>query len=328
MHTSDRPHCVRRIGSATRQVVLALLLIAIAGFVAFMAYNRNEKTPPPPELGERDMPTPGPRVGDSANGVAREGLPSPGPGDSPAMNESVPTSFALDVGQLEVLDYISEGRFMEARAAVALYQKRHRYCPTCEFLHGLSYHKEKRYELARPFFEKAIEMEERYAPTWYFFGWCLYYLGELDESRDAFERHLALDPLEGDSHFGIGLIAMDEGDLETAEARFRKAIELQEQNPRRVREVAKAHARLGDVFTLQDKLEDARRQLFLATELWPDHYEAQFKLARVLYRLGEDEAAGEAMKRFETMQERVEGIEAAREGGAEETGEDEHEVGP
>ena len=46
-----------------------------------------------------------------------------------------------------------------------------------EFLFGLSYHREKRYGLARPWFEDAIEHAPDYPPAHYFLGWTRYYLG-------------------------------------------------------------------------------------------------------------------------------------------------------
>ncbi len=293
------PHWQRR-GSGTQQAIVAIGVIVIAAFVAFIAFTKLPS----------DNQT---RESQSSPSNSRPATPDQQPaqptGEDGEIAERPParTTITLDAGQRNVLDAISNERYAEARALVALYQNDRPHCPVCEFLHGLSFHKEKRYELAKPFFEKAIAQEPGYAPSWYFFGWCLYYLGEIDRSRAAFERHLTLDPLEGDSHYALGLIAMDAGDLETAETHFIEAIDLQENNPRRVREVAKAHARLGDAYAQEDRLQEAREQLFLATEIWPDHYEAQFKLARVLYRLGENEAADAAMKRYEAAQARIEG---------------------
>ena len=286
-----------RHGAAAKLALLAVAILALAGVIVLL--NSGGQDPPPAKTDA-----------ERADG----GTAAP-PTDStpPAANDATarplqPVAIPLDADQQLVLDYITQGRFMDARAHLAVYQKKVRHCPVCEFLHGLSFHKEKRYEVARPFFERALELEPGYGPSWYFYGWCLYYLGELEKSKEAFTQHLALNPLEGDSHFGLGLIATDEGELEEAEQQFVEAIELQENNPRRIREVAKSYARLGDVYSMQDKLEEARTQLYLATELWPDHYEAFFKLSRVLYRLGEDAAAEEAMKKFEAAQARVEGM--------------------
>jgi len=286
MHKTFHLQSVTRLGAASKGVALALGVLVLGGAIYFLAVEQ-----------------------DGFNAA----VPTEHNGKSPAdtlPNENVqptPTVLTIDDSLLHVLDYISQQRFMEARAAVALYKKDRPPCAQCEFLNGLSYHKEKRYELARPFFEEAIRLDPGFAPTWYFLGWCLYYLGDLDESRQAFEHHLTMDPFEGDSQFGLGLIAYDDGELDEAENRFKEAINLQENNPRRLREVAKAYARLGDVYAVRDELELAKEHLVLATELWPDHYEAQFKLARVLYRLGEDEAGDAAMEKYEEGRRRFEG---------------------
>ena len=80
---------------------------------------------------------------------------------------------------------------------------------------------------AREHFEEALALEPDYPPAIYFHGWALYYTGEMAAARLAFRNHLSRQPDVGDSHFALGLIAFDENDLEEAETRFRRAIELQ-----------------------------------------------------------------------------------------------------
>ena len=174
------------------------------------------------------------------------------------------------------------------------------------FLMGLTYHREKRYALARPWFESAAALAPEYHPTHHFHGWCLYYLGDMQGARAAFDRHLAFLPAEGDSHFALGLIALDEDRLDDARQRFRRAIELQQDNPRRVRDVSKAHARLADVHIRRGELEVARDELEIATSLWPQHYTAFYKLSRVLNRLGDNEAADEAFRLYRKWEARAE----------------------
>ncbi|MHC4219723.1 MAG: tetratricopeptide repeat protein [Planctomycetota bacterium] len=186
-----------------------------------------------------------------------------------------------------------------ARLRLTPYLQLHPDDGLAEFLMGLSYHREKRYALARPRFERAVELTPDYHPTYHFLGWCLYYMGEMDGARDAFEQHLVRQPTEGDSHFGLGLIDLDEDLLDAAERRFRRAIALQADNQARRRDVAKAHARLADVYLRRDDLETARAELVTATGLWPQHYTAFYKLSRVLNRLGETGAAQEAFRRYE-----------------------------
>ncbi len=63
----------------------------------------------------------------------------------------------------------------------------------------------------------------------------------------------------------------------------------------------RAHARLGDLFLRLDDLPAARLELELALELIPDEQDALFTLSRVLQRLGDDEGAAEARRRFEEL---------------------------
>ncbi len=113
-------------------------------------------------------------------------------------------------------------------------------------------------------------------------------------------------PDEGDSIFGLGLVALEADRLDEAERRFRRAIEVQAPDPRRRKEVAKAHARLGDVYLRRDELEAARAELDTAVRLWPQHYTAFFKLSRVLTRLGEQAAAEEAYRLYRHYQAQAE----------------------
>jgi tetratricopeptide (TPR) repeat protein len=193
-----------------------------------------------------------------------------------------------------------------ARLRLAPYLQQHPEDGRAAFLMGLSYHREKRYALARPRFERAVELAPDYHPAFHFLGWCLYYMGETVAAREAFEQHLVRLPTEGDSHFAIGLIDLDDDRLEAAERRFRRAIELQADNPRRRKDVSKAHARLGDVYVRRDDLEAARAELEVATELWPQHYTAFYKLSRVLNRLGEMEAAQRAYRQYQYWERQAE----------------------
>ncbi|MCZ6611316.1 MAG: tetratricopeptide repeat protein [Planctomycetota bacterium] len=246
---------------------------------------------------------------DSDGGATKEPLaddpPADAQADQPSEAEPAMATASLNRELSAAFRLIGQGRTDVARPRLVSYLNQHPDDGRAEFLLGLTYHREKRYALARPRFTQAIELEPQYHPTYHFLGWCLYYLGETQAARVAFEQHLTFVATEGDSHFGIGLIAFDEDRLDDAELRFRTAIKLQADNPRRVRDVSKAHARLADVYIRRNALEDAKAQLQLATDLWPEHYAAFYKLSRVLTRLGEIEAAEEAFRLYKHWQERV-----------------------
>jgi Tfp pilus assembly protein PilF len=200
---------------------------------------------------------------------------------------------------------IGAGQTEAARQQLEAYLRRHPDDGRAAFLIGLSYHREKRYAQARPYFEQAIKLSPEYHPTYHFLGWCLYYLGDTAGAHDAFETHLVWLPSEGDSHFGLGLCDLDEDRLDDAEAEFRRAIELQAGDPRSQKDVSKAHARLADVYLRRDDPVTARAELETATRLWPQHYTAFYKLSRVLNRLGETEAAEEAYRQYKYWEGQV-----------------------
>ena len=227
--------------------------------------------------------------------------------DAPSERKSAGTPTAsLDDELVPIFGMISENLLSSARERVTAYLQQNPLSGQGEFLLGLTYHREKRYALARPHFAKATQLSPSFHPTYHFFGWCLYYLGESDAARNAFQEHVRLVPSEGDSQFALGLLAMEVDGLDEAERRFNRAIELQADNPRRRPDVAKAHARLGDLYIRREQLELAKEHLLDATNLWPQHYAAYYKLHLVLTRLDEPEAAQRAFQQYRLWQEQAE----------------------
>lgn len=162
------------------------------------------------------------------------------------------------------------------------------------FYAGLSLHKQKMYVRARPLLEYASAHQAEFAEgphAIHFTAWCAYYLGDLPAARAAFEQHLKEFPTYDDSHFGLGLVALDEDQLEQAEACFRTALKLIAQQNGQPRERGKNLARLGDVQLRQGKLAEAEASYREAVALWRDHHEAWAKLARILDRTDRAEEA-------------------------------------
>jgi tetratricopeptide (TPR) repeat protein len=221
--------------------------------------------------------------------------PAPDGGDPGALTGPLASFHAL----------IVERRTGAARVRLRKHLDRHEADGRAAFLFGLSYHREKRYALARPWFERAIRDAPEYPVTHYFLGWALYYLGDAAAARAAFETHLHHDPDEGDSHFALGLVDLDEDRVDDAADRFERAIALQEGRADRVRELAKAYALRSDVHVRRGDLAAARADLVRATALHPDHYAAHHRLYRVCLRLGDDDAAARARRDFMAAHERM-----------------------
>ena len=170
------------------------------------------------------------------------------------------------------------------------------------FLMGLSHHWERRYGLAEKWFEQAALASPTYPPAMHFLGWARYHTGNAHGSEQAFRQHLQMQPQEGDSHFALGVIALERGDLELADLHFIRAIELQRHLPERQDGVGKALARRAEVVQAQGgPLNEAAALLQEAVTLDADLYEAYFNLARILRRLNRmDEADAAEMIGFQT----------------------------
>lgn len=213
----------------------------------------------------------------------------------------------------EALRRIAAGDFEGARALCSAVTEERPTSARAAFLLGLAHHKQKNYGAALPCFDRALELGptfEPFAPVTYFRAWCRYYMGDSAGARADFEAHLRLVPDDADSCFGLGVIALDEGRLDDADRELRQALQLSTErfergDESRRADVAKAHARLADVHLLRDDPEAARRELEAAVELYPAHYAAWYKLHQVLLRLGEDEAAAEALRQHDLWKERV-----------------------
>ncbi len=220
-----------------------------------------------------------------------------GPGIRQSLDPDLKPAFAL----------ANAGDFDDARAAVAEYlrlrgERALRY--QAEFLVGYAWQKQKVYASASEHLLRATEIAPGYGPPWHFLGFARYYLGDLPGARAAFEAHLRLLPGEGDSEFGLGLVALDEDRLDEAERAFRRAIELHEavraRDPAgraRLREVAKARARLADVLVRREQWPGALEQLEEAARLWPGSPDVWHKLHDVRARLGDEAGAAEALRR-------------------------------
>ncbi len=219
------------------------------------------------------------------------------------------TSFVPADGRLVIARSMLRGsRFDQAETALRTILLTHPQDAQTLFLLGLAVQKQKRYSDARAIFEEVIDRgspfpEIDHLP--YAYAWCAYNVGDLSDAREAFEEHLRRVPEEPDSVFGLGVIALDDDRLDDAERHFTRAIELQASLPSAARDLAKAHARLADVHVRRDRTAEAEAALRTAVALYPDHYEAWAKLARILEREGKPESAAEARKEETAAMQRV-----------------------
>ena len=200
---------------------------------------------------------------------------------------------------------ISEGNTGSARVRIRQYMDTHGEAAQPLFLMGLSYHHEKRYIKAVQWFEKSSQYDEpadRYPPTWHFLGWSHYYLGQATASSEAFKTYLTMNPNEGDTLFGLGLLAMEKGNFVEASSLLQQSIDMQQDRPKGQ---AKSKARLADIEVQQGDRLQALTLYREALELDPDLYEAWYHLATTFERVGRKEESHASFELFEKTRDRV-----------------------
>jgi tetratricopeptide (TPR) repeat protein len=235
------------------------------------------------------------------------------PGEHPSQSEQTPANDArsgesrLNPELAAAATLIVRFQTDAARQQLQHYLNTHPDDGKALFLFGMTYHREKKYGQALSYFDRSLKLAPDYLPINHFRGWALYYLGELDESRQAFEEFLKTSPDEPDSHFALGLIDLDEQDLDQAKSEFEKSISTLEQEGAKAdpKALSKAHARLSEVYEQRDDLKTACEHLEIAARLFPDHYEALYKLNRIYLRLGETAKAQAAYQQFLAARERL-----------------------
>lgn len=195
---------------------------------------------------------------------------------------------------------IDAGLYGGARARLQPIVEQHPKWARAALLLGLTYYRESRFEAANRFFVQALNADPEEIAVRPLYGWSLYSLGELDEAEKMFESLLERRPEYTAAHYGLGLIYLDRDQTDAARKRFEAIVKLaskQQDPPMKGR----AHGRLGDLYLRLDDLTSAKRELELSIELFPDDFNALFTLSRVLQRVGDEEGAGEARRRFEEV---------------------------
>ena len=225
--------------------------------------------------------------------------------------EPAPPARETETLRRELAEYfalIREDRSGPARVRIRKHLNLHPDDGQAHFLFGLSYHREKQYAEAEPYFADGRRLAPNFPPVHYFSGWCAYYRGALDEARPHFERYLALEPEVSDAWFALGLIAYDEDRPADAEAAFAHALDaVRDDDPQRGRQRSKIHARWAELVIDEGDLPRARTMLESSVAEFPDQYDAWFRLARLLDRLGEPDAADAARRSGQDAQTRVQG---------------------
>jgi len=103
---------------------------------------------------------------------------------------------------------------------------------------------------------EAIRLDPTFLYNYYQLGWALEMQGRYEEAVAAFEQALRINPAFLDGSHGLAHVYLAQGEYGKALARFEAEREIQE-SPKLLRDIAAAHAGLGDSEKALAALEDA-----------------------------------------------------------------------
>ena len=200
---------------------------------------------------------------------------------------------------------IDAGHYEAARERLRPIVEQHPGWARATGLLALTYYKQHRFAAARPLFARALSADPEEVAIRPFYGWTLYSLGEPGAAEEEFRVLLGRMPEYTVAHYALGLIHLDRDEVDAARERFAATLRLAAEQGDVVM-AGRAHARLGDLAVRLGDLAAAKRELELAIALHPDEHDALFTLSRVLQRLGDEEGAAEARRRFDEVAARLE----------------------
>ncbi len=159
-----------------------------------------------------------------------------------------------------------------------------------------------------------------------------YALGNIDEAAIVWQECLALDPNFSDAHYGLGYMAWERSDYETAADAFVKVLVLSPEDLRipyllgdalmkqgKIKHAVAVLERnvgagnssvamivtLGQAYLQLKEYERAKHMFQLAIQADPDHKQAYYGLAKAHARLGEAEESRQCMEKFKTLATKV-----------------------
>lgn len=114
--------------------------------------------------------------------------------------------------------------------------------------------------------------------------------GQFQEASSAFQRAIALDPLDGISHSNLAFTLAQMDDLDGAVDSYERALELQPDNPA-------IQTNLGLLLVNRGMLDDAMECFRKAVAAKPDHIEALYQLGQTSKVLNQQDQAAEYFNR-------------------------------
>lgn len=232
------------------------------------------------------------------------GSAAPAPAVLPGAADSGVTG-PIDDERLEVgRTLLADGRLVEAGMIFDTVVSEHPEMARANFFKGLVLHQGKSHASAISWYEAAASSDQVFperSTLAYYLGWCRYYSGDIPAARLDVESYLATDPDRSDAHFLAGIIALDEERLDDARASLERAIALADTDEEAQRSMARAWIRLADVYVREQAYDSALASVDRALELRPRISQGWFRKYTILVRLGREEDADFARKRWKDL---------------------------
>lgn len=206
----------------------------------------------------------------------------------------------LDVGK----QLLGKGRLGEAGMIFDTVVNAHPEMARANFYKGLVLHQMQSHTSALSWYKAAQASPQSFSERDtlpYYMGWCYFYAGDIDASRENIEAFLLEDPNRSDAHFLAGIIALEQSRPSDAKVSLQRAIELSNGDPEKERSMARAWIRLADVHMGESDFPSALEAVNRALELRPLLHQVWFKKYTILMRLGQDEDANFARNRWKEL---------------------------
>jgi tetratricopeptide (TPR) repeat protein len=126
--------------------------------------------------------------------------------------------------------------------------------------------------------------------AWKVLGVLFIQVGKLNESLNANQKSVELNPMDSEAHYNLGVILKSLDRINEAEASYKQAIKLKP-------DYAEAHSNLGNTLQELGRLDEAEKSFRQAITLKPNFTEAHSNLGKILYKVGYKDLALESIEK-------------------------------
>jgi TonB family protein len=143
-------------------------------------------------------------------------------------------------------------------------------------------------------FNRALQMNPRYAPTHYNIGIACHIIGRYQEAADSFNKAIELQPRNSAYHINLGDVYQHLGRTEDAEKEFREAIKI---SP----EIPQGYIELATLLFLQNKSDEVDSLVRKASEYMPKNVNGYSAVSSLLQHQGHPNEAEAALRKVLTI---------------------------